>query len=259
VRSQREQGAVLPARGVAAHRGGAAARPENTLAALREAVRLGAHMVEFDVRATADGHAVLMHDEHVDRTTDGRGRVRELTLDAIRRLDAGAWKDPRFRGEPVPRLEETLDALPRDVWINLQVKWREPIVERAVRAVLERERAHQVLFACGGSDAARARALHPAILVCDLVRRESRAAYLLHAAAAHADFVQLHQLRGDPEPELVARAHGLGLRVNHFCDGREDGIERHWRAGVDFVLVDDVERGLEAARRAGIEPLRPRG
>lgn len=252
-------GRALAMRGVGAHRGGAATAPENTLAALREAVRHGAHMVEFDLRATADGRAVLMHDERVDRTTDGEGRVADLRLDALRRLDAGAWYAERFRGEPVPTFEEALDALAGDVWINVQIKWREPVVERVVRAILDRGRVHQAFLACGRSDAARARALHPDILVCDLVRRESREAYLEHARATGADFVQLHRARGRPEPALVARAHAAGLRVGYFCDGREDDLEQLFGAGVDFVLVDDVPRALAAARALGIAPLPRRG
>lgn len=81
------------------------------MAAFDEAVRLGAQAVEFDVRVSADGVAVVIHDETVDRTTTGRGRVAELGLMDLRRLDAGSWMDTRFVGTRIPTLEEALLAI----------------------------------------------------------------------------------------------------------------------------------------------------
>jgi glycerophosphoryl diester phosphodiesterase len=94
-----------------AHRGYSAVAPENTMPAFAAAVFGGATFVEFDVRTTADGVPVVIHDRTVDRTTDGSGRVWELTLDAIRELDAGSWFSPAYAGVRVPTLAETLDLL----------------------------------------------------------------------------------------------------------------------------------------------------
>lgn len=99
-------GADLP--DVIGHRGAAAHAPENTLASIREAQELGARWVEFDVKLTADGMPILMHDDRLERTTNGRGLVRDRSLDQIRTLDAGAWFSPAFKGERVPTLEEAL-------------------------------------------------------------------------------------------------------------------------------------------------------
>ncbi|HDI31391.1 MAG TPA: glycerophosphodiester phosphodiesterase, partial [Thermofilum sp.] len=88
---------------VIGHRGMRFVEPENTLRAIERALRCGVDAVEVDVRMTKDGRLVLMHDETVDRTTDGEGRVRDLTFNEIRRLDAG-------KGERVPTLEEVLEA-----------------------------------------------------------------------------------------------------------------------------------------------------
>jgi glycerophosphoryl diester phosphodiesterase len=103
---------------VVAHRGASEDFPENTLRALREAVAAKAHVVEFDVWQTRDGAWVLLHDATLDRTTDAatrfdakQVRVDERTLDEVRTLDAGAWKEPRFAGERVPTLEEALAAV----------------------------------------------------------------------------------------------------------------------------------------------------
>src|SRR5207253_2254358 len=87
-------GSVLPP--VIGHRGAAACAPENTLAGLRKASELGCRWVEFDVRLTADGHLILLHDDRVERTTDGRGSAAALLLATLRRYDAGAWFGRRF-------------------------------------------------------------------------------------------------------------------------------------------------------------------
>jgi len=96
---------------VIGHRGAAARAPENTLAGLRTAHALGARWVEFDVMLTADGAPVLIHDETLSRTTNGRGRVAQRTLAEIRALDAGRWHGPAFAGERVPTLEEAVAVL----------------------------------------------------------------------------------------------------------------------------------------------------
>ena len=90
------------------HRGSADLAPENTLAGLRRAHLEGASFVEFDVKLTADGVPILMHDDQVDRTTDGKGKVAEKTLDEIQALDAGAWFGADFKGERVPTLKAAL-------------------------------------------------------------------------------------------------------------------------------------------------------
>ncbi len=94
-----------------AHRGASAYAPENTVAAFDEAIRLGAAAIEFDVRETADGVPVVVHDETVDRTTNGHGRVNELTRLELLRLDAGSWKHPRFVGTRIPTVAEALAAI----------------------------------------------------------------------------------------------------------------------------------------------------
>jgi len=96
---------------IVAHRGYSSLAPENTLAAISEAIAVGAQGCEFDVRASREGTVVLLHDDTVDRTTDGRGKVKELTLAQLKTLDAGAWKHSRYKGERVPTLDEALRLL----------------------------------------------------------------------------------------------------------------------------------------------------
>lgn len=94
-----------------AHRGYSAVAPENTLPALAAGVLAGATLIEFDVRTTADGVPVVIHDRTVDRTTDGSGHVGELTLDEVSALDAGSWFSPAYAGIRVPLLHEVMELL----------------------------------------------------------------------------------------------------------------------------------------------------
>jgi len=89
---------------VIAHRGASGVAPENTLTAIRRAAELGARSVEVDVRRTASGHFVLMHDATLNRTTNGKGFVSQTSYEAISKLDAGAWFSKAFTNEPVPTL-----------------------------------------------------------------------------------------------------------------------------------------------------------
>ena len=91
-----------------AHRGSKGTHPENTLASFKEAVRVGSDGIELDVHLTKDGHLVVIHDETVDRTTNGTGEIRNLTLAEIKELDAGSWVNATFAGEKIPTLEEVL-------------------------------------------------------------------------------------------------------------------------------------------------------
>lgn len=131
-----ETGAGFPHRFVG-HRGAAAQAPENTIAGFRRAASLGLARVEFDARITADGHPVIIHDDRLDRTTDGSGAVAESSLKAIRALDAGAWFGPEFAGERVPTLEQALDTLATlGVAPSLEIKVEKNDGRRVAEAVL---------------------------------------------------------------------------------------------------------------------------
>jgi len=92
-----------------AHRGINKFAPENTRISYVQAVEAGAPVLEFDTALTSDGHIIGMHDKTVDRTTEGTGKVAEMTFEQIRKLEAGSWKDSKYKGEPVPTLEEVAE------------------------------------------------------------------------------------------------------------------------------------------------------
>lgn len=108
---------------VIAHRGASGHAPENTLAAFRKALAMGATFVETDLQLSRDARFVAIHDSSVERTTNGQGAVHDLTLAELRRLDAGAWFGSQFAGERIPTLEEVLEfAKKHDVVFYLELK-----------------------------------------------------------------------------------------------------------------------------------------
>ena len=167
-----------------AHRGGAGLAPENTMQAFRAAVeRWEADILEMDVHATADGELVVIHDPTVDRTTDGRGAVRDLTLGEVQRLDAGyRFTDPggthafRGRGVVVPRFVDVLEAFP-GVRMNVDAKG-EATMPRVIDAVRAAGAEHRVLLASVG-EAGRAD-WHGYRGPTSASRRQIRLFYYLH-------------------------------------------------------------------------------
>ena len=104
-----------------AHRGASAYAPENTMAAFSLAVHQGADAIELDAKLSADGYVVVMHDDTVDRTTNGTGRVSSLSLAELQKLDAGSKFPPLFKSEKVPTLEEVYETLGRKILINVEL------------------------------------------------------------------------------------------------------------------------------------------
>lgn len=135
------------------HRGTVRFAPENTAAAFRKAVELGVDLIEMDVRETKDGHLVIMHDATVDRTTNGKGEVADLTLEEIKRLDAGAWFGPQFAGERVPTLDEALAAIEGRALPDIDFKAGTP--EKLVAALARRQLLGKVTLYCGDWDLLR--------------------------------------------------------------------------------------------------------
>ncbi len=183
------------------HRGAAGLAPENTLAGLRTAAAIGVRHVEVDVRLTADGAAILMHDATLERTTDGAGLVADTALAAIKRLDTGGWFAPSFRGERVTDLHAALtaaDAL--GVTVNLEIKAEtagaaahtgHSVAEHLERLKAPRVRAYissfwpQALAAARAAAPNVARALLVEAIPADWPDRiQGAGATALHAAAA---------------------------------------------------------------------------
>lgn len=249
---------VMPTRGISAHRGASATHPENTLAAFREAIHHGVHQIEFDIRMTKDGHIVLMHDATVDRTTDGKGPVTELTLEQVRSLDAGSWKGAQFAGERVPTFQETLQMMPVNIWLNVHTYGDPALAEAATREIIRQKRTHQAFLAIGHRGADVARRVYPDILICNMQRQgENVPRYAAETIERGDAFIQILSRQGIDWPDQIRALKQAGVRINYCCTNDPDTLDPLFKAGVDFPLVDDAGNMMEAARRLGIEPWKP--
>lgn len=235
---------TLPKHGICAHRGENGVFPENTVPGFLEAIRLGARQVEFDVRQSKDGRLIIMHDETVDRTTNGKGKTTDLTFDEIRSLDAGIKKGERFAGTKVPTFEEALDCLPRNIWINVHVGTNRSV--DIARIIIEKKREHQAFLACNRNQAKLAREAYPKILICNMERQDNDVSrYVRETIEWKCDFLQLLK---PATPEEMKALKDAGVRINYFYARDSKHFKELVDSGVDFPLVDNMSRFLEVAK-----------
>lgn len=231
----------LPEKGICAHRGENGTFPENTIIGFQEAVRLGVAMVELDVRRTKDGRLILMHDETVDRTTDGKGKTLDLTFDEIRELDAGIKKGTQFAGTKIPTFEEALDALPRNIWINVHVNASDPVEIASI--IIEKGRANQAFMACKRAAALEVKQAYPQLKICNMERQgDDVSKYICETIDWRCDFIQLVKL-GTPEEMKALK--DAGVYINFFYAKDPQHFEELLNAGVDFPLVDDCGKFIK--------------
>ena len=142
---------------VVVHRGANALAPENTVASADSALKYGATWVEVDVRPSRDGVLFNLHDETLDRTTNGTGRLVDMLAADVHRLDAGSWFSPQFAGQHVPTIAEMLDSLQGRAKVFFDVKRGTPIPSLAPEVLADRLHA----FVCGDCSAVHHEALSP--------------------------------------------------------------------------------------------------
>jgi glycerophosphoryl diester phosphodiesterase len=224
------------------HRGTKRFAPENTLAAYDKAIEMGARVVEMDVRMTADGHFIVMHDARVERTTDGRGAVAKMTLAEIKSLDAGSWFAPEFAGERVPTLNEALRHVKGRAGVDIDFKAGPEDSAARVAAILDEEG-----YADGSLVTVFARAWHYRMMKTLPPRYALRPHFQSRSATreARADGVDVMGLRRRNWSFRAARAiadNDIVLFANVM--GRDDGprgFEDALRAGARFIQTDRLD------------------
>lgn len=225
---------------VVAHRGLLLHAPENTLSNFRACLelRLG---FELDVERTRDGHLVCIHDATVDRTTDGRGAVADMTLDQIRQLDAGRWFDPRFAGERVPTIDEVFQLIaeqPREVLIAVDIKAEG--VERDLVALATQHGITDRLLFIGRtiSDAAlrtRIRELSPDVVTAAVANNPAEFVGALQSAS-----VVYFRYLPSPQEMAAVRQAGKGSFIagTLVAGNQPENWQRASELGIDAVLTD---------------------
>lgn len=227
---------------VVAHRGASAEAPENTLVAFRRAIDVGCRAIELDVQLTSDGHPVVMHDDVLDRTTNGTGPVSACSLEEVRRLDAGAWFGREFAGERVPTLGEALDlAREAGAFVNVEIKTdRHPypgIEEAVAEAVLARGLVNRVFVSSfNPATVKRFHAVLPAVGTGVIHLGEP----LAEEIAAYAKFARALGLYVEcATPEAVAMAHEAKMSAIAWVVNDAALARQLFDAGVDGVITDD--------------------
>lgn len=232
---------------VIAHRCGGALAPENTLAGLRIAARLGCKGVEFDVMLSADGVPVLIHDETLARTTNGHGPVAGHSFAALRALDAGARNGPAFGGETIPSLDEALALCARlGLWANVEIKpsaGREEETGHVVgRSLAERWDGNGVVSSFSAAALAAARAAAPRFdfaLLADAIPADWRER--LAAAGCRA-----WHCAADADPAAIAALAGTGVAVACYTVNDREQAERLLAAGAAAVFTDRPDLWMPA-------------
>lgn len=244
---------------VVAHRGLLLHSPENTLANFSACLQLRLGF-ELDVRRTRDGHLVCVHDETVDRTTNGKGRVEDLTLSEIQKLDAGSWFDPAFHGLGVPTLDEVLALVrqcPDDkVLIAVDLKADDERLEAHCVRLAEQHRVLDQLLFIGRTIElfevrCRLRDAHPRAHAAALANAQDQ----LSGAVADvtADWVYVRFI---PTAEQAAQVHAAGKRLfiaGPLVAGNEPtNWSRAQAIGIDAILTDhplECRQTLRSASR----------
>lgn len=226
------------------HRGYHAGAPENTLTSIRQGFEQGADAVEIDLAKTADGHLVLLHDRTVNRTTNGQGAVAELTLEQVRALDAGSWKDAKYAGERIPTFDEALDAARGHGPLLLDLK-AEGLLDLISEAVRAKGMVDQVICCCWTMTAAEdARRYLPEAPACFLgsvpttLPRDWLAGMLRHGLRALSLNYQ------SLTPEVVRAAHLRAMPVYAWTVNDPGSVELLTAMGVDGILTDDPAMAL---------------
>jgi glycerophosphoryl diester phosphodiesterase len=233
---------------VIGHRGASLHAPENTLSAFKLALEEGAGAVELDVRLTADRQVVVMHDERVDRTTDGRGLVHDLRLADLQGLIMKNSFGGHYPGEHVPTLEQVFESVGRQIHMNLELKnyttpW-DDLVPRVAELVRKHKIQGQVLFSSFLPHNLRGcRRLLPDV-PCALLAFPGRMGWPARSFGWQKDFDALNPHFRDTSARMIARVHARGKLLQVWTVDQAEDIKRLFGLGVDGLITDDPELAL---------------
>jgi len=228
-----------------AHRGASAHAPENTLASFELAVTQGAEAIELDAKLTADEQIVVFHDQTVDRTTNGSGKVLELPLAALKELDAGHWFDTSFHGVTIPTLEDVFEAVGRKTFINVELtNYASPgdlLPEKVAELIKRHELQEWVMFSSFNPLALRrAHKILPTIPLGLLALSGFSGSWARSILGFWlVPYQALHPETKDTNPKLISRQHAKNRRVHTWTVNDPADMERLFRWGIDGIFTDD--------------------
>ena len=230
---------------VVAHRGFSGKYPESTEIAFLKALALDVDMIEFDIHLSGDGELIVIHDPTVDRTSDGSGRIDQMTLTEIKALDAGSWFGETFRGQRFLTLQETLDLMEDKVRLNVHIKVcehnREKAVSLTVQELKRRALLRQAFIASDQETIELTKRIQPELEICNL-STQPKETYISRSLAIGCRILQPGNAQVDRA--FVEQAHRNGMEVNPFYANDVDEMRRLISCGVDGILTDYPDRLL---------------
>jgi glycerophosphoryl diester phosphodiesterase len=240
---------------VVAHRGACLRAPENTLAAFRLAVDIGADGIELDAKLTADGEIVIVHDTTLDRTTDGSGPVGGRTLRELRALDAGSSFSTAFAGERIPTLTEVFESLGQRCLINVELtnyaSPRDSLPQRVAQLVRDFHLEARVLLSSFNPIALRAARARAPEIPLGLLVGPTQARWTRWAFPILAPHHALHPHESLIRDGTVQRLHRGGRKVVPWTVDRPERIRGLLTQGVDAIITDDPRAALEVRDGVG--------
>jgi glycerophosphoryl diester phosphodiesterase len=226
---------------IIAHRGFSGRAPENTMAAFEAALEFQVDGLELDVHRSKDGELIICHDPMVDRTTNGKGFIKDLTWEELRRLDAGSWFGRCFQNERIPRLSSLLGLVRKsDLLINIELKTDlfvyPGIEEQLVNLIKDYELVEQcIVSSFNHYSLPRVTAVLPELKTGILYNAHL---YQPWAYAKQLKVAALHPKYLSVAPELVAQAHRFGLMVNTWTVNEPLLLRRVVEAQVDAIITN---------------------
>jgi glycerophosphoryl diester phosphodiesterase len=232
-----------------AHRGSSAHAPENTIAAFKLAIDQGADAIELDAKLSLDGEVVVIHDQTVDRTTNGTGRVGRLLLEDLRRLDAGQFFANQFSGEKIPTLLEVLETVGEKLFINIELtnysSANDVLVERVTTLVKERGLQKSVMFSSFNPfNLSKIKKLLPECPVAILALGGLAGWPARSFIGRWFSPGILHPCLTDLSAALIEREHKRGRRIHVWTVNDPVDLTNVFLWGVDGVFTDDPPQAL---------------
>jgi glycerophosphoryl diester phosphodiesterase len=239
-----------------AHRGASAYAPENTLAAFELAIAQQADAVELDVKLSADGHVIVIHDATVDRTSNGHGKVGNMKLAELKALDAGSYFSPQYAGEKIPTLEDVFDAVGRRTFINIELKNQktrgEDLVQKVCMLVKKHQMQKHVMFSSFFPDAlSKAHSYLSDVPRGLLALNGFLGVWARSFGFNFGKYDALHPNLQDFTQQEVTRVHRLKRRVHVYTVNKDEDIRRLFKWGVDGIFTDDPQLAVEVRSGAG--------
>jgi len=239
---------------VVAHRGDKAYAPENTLSAFEQAAEKGADAVEFDVKLTADNKVIVLHDQTVDRTTNGTGNIAKLTFSALRDLEAGTQFPGKFPTERIPELDEVFETVGKRVYMNVELtNYSTPndaLVPTVVDVVKKHGMQSRVFFSSFfAQNLRKVRLLLPEV-PRGLLTMPGLMGLWGRTLGWRGDYAALNPYMTDVNAGLVYKIHAAGKSVNAWTVNTEAEIKRMIGLSVDGIITDDPALALRLLGRA---------